>query len=88
MSIIAWVTLGLVAGYVASRYISRDGEGVLPYLVIGVIGAALGGYVFDKVGVGQATSFLSMWSLLTSLAGAVVLLVAHHAIRKRLSRSG
>jgi uncharacterized membrane protein YeaQ/YmgE (transglycosylase-associated protein family) len=87
MSIIAWVTLGLVAGFIASRYISRDGEGVVPYLIIGVIGAALGGYAFETLGAGPTTGFLDRWGLLTSLAGAAVLLLAHHAIRKFQSRT-
>lgn len=88
MTIIGWVLSGLVAGFIASKFLGRNGERVLPYLVVGVIGAAIGGYVFDMVDTAQPTGFVNMSSVFMSLGGAVALLVAHHTIRGRLFKSG
>ena len=87
MSIIAVVLLGLVAGLLASRYFMADGEGLLARLIVGVVGATISGYAFDLIGPDRTTSFIDIWGMLMALTGAVGLLVAHHVIRKRQSRS-
>jgi len=78
MSIIAWLVLGLVSGFIGSKIVSRRGAGILGDIVIGVIGAFIGGAIFSFFGAGGVTG-LNLWSLLVSVAGSVVLLAAYYA---------
>jgi uncharacterized membrane protein YeaQ/YmgE (transglycosylase-associated protein family) len=50
MSIVAWVLLGLIAGFVGSKLVNKTGEGVLLDIVLGIVGAIVGGYVFSMFG--------------------------------------
>ena len=84
MSIIAWIVLGLVAGFIASKIVNKSGEGVVLDIVLGVVGALVGGFLFNLVGAAGVTGF-NIWSILVAVAGAVVLLLAYHAIAGRRS---
>jgi uncharacterized membrane protein YeaQ/YmgE (transglycosylase-associated protein family) len=84
MSIVAWIVFGLIAGFVASKIVNRAGEGPLLDIVLGVVGAVVGGLLFNLVGVAGVTGF-NVWSLLVAILGAVVLLTAYHAIAGRRS---
>jgi uncharacterized membrane protein YeaQ/YmgE (transglycosylase-associated protein family) len=84
MGIIAWIVLGLVAGFIASKIVNRTGEGPLLDIVLGVVGALVGGFLFNIVGATGVTGF-NLWSILVAVAGAVVLLLAYHAIAGRRS---
>ena len=84
MGIIAWIVLGLVAGFIASKIVNRSGEGPLLDIVLGVVGALVGGFLFNIVGAAGVTGF-NLWSILVAVAGAVVLLLAYHAIAGRRS---
>lgn len=81
MSILAWVILGIVAGFIASKVVNRQGEGLLLDLVLGIIGAVVGGWILSYFG--QAgVSGLNIYSLVVAVFGAVVVLVVYHAIRR------
>ena len=80
MSFIAWILLGLLAGFLGSKIVNRRGEGVLLDMVLGIIGAVLGGFLFQRAGVKGITG-LNLWSILVATTGAIVLLVGYHAIR-------
>jgi uncharacterized membrane protein YeaQ/YmgE (transglycosylase-associated protein family) len=80
MSVIAWIVLGLIAGFIASKIVNRHGEGVFLDIVLGVVGAVIGGWVFGLVGLGGVTG-LNVWSLLVAIAGSILVLLAYHAIR-------
>jgi uncharacterized membrane protein YeaQ/YmgE (transglycosylase-associated protein family) len=80
MSILAWVALGLVAGFIGSKLVNRTGEGIFLDIVLGVVGAVVGGWVFHFFGAAGVTG-LDLHSLLVAVAGAVLVLVAYHAIR-------
>ena len=82
MSIVAWIVLGLVSGYIASRIVNNQGEGTLIDIVLGVVGAVVGGFLFNLVGVGGVTGF-NIWSMFVAVVGAVVVLLAKHAITGR-----
>jgi uncharacterized membrane protein YeaQ/YmgE (transglycosylase-associated protein family) len=84
MGIIAWIVLGLIAGFIASKIVNRSGEGPLLDIVLGVVGALVGGFLFNLVGAAGVTGF-NIWSILVAVAGAVVLLLAYHAIADRRS---
>jgi uncharacterized membrane protein YeaQ/YmgE (transglycosylase-associated protein family) len=82
MSIIAWIVFGLIAGFIASKLVNKRGEGTLIDIVLGVVGAVVGGLIFNLVGAAGVTGF-NVWSLFVAVMGSVVLLVAYHAITGR-----
>lgn len=84
MSILAWIVLGLIAGFVASKIINKRGEGLLLDIILGVIGAVVGGWLFHAFGAAGVTG-LNLYSLLVAVVGAVVVLVIYHALRGRKS---
>jgi uncharacterized membrane protein YeaQ/YmgE (transglycosylase-associated protein family) len=79
MSILAWLILGLIAGFIASKIVNKSGEGVVLDIVLGIVGAFVGGFLFSFVGAEPITGF-NIYSLIVAVIGAVVLLVAYHAI--------
>ena len=79
MSIIAWVVLGLIAGFFASKIVNKTGEGMFLDIVLGVIGAVVGGFLFRLVGATGVDGF-NIWSMFVAVIGAVVVLVVKHAI--------
>jgi uncharacterized membrane protein YeaQ/YmgE (transglycosylase-associated protein family) len=81
LSILAWIVLGLIAGFVGSKIVNKTGEGVVPDIVLGVIGAVVGGYLFNMFGASGVTG-LNIYSLFVAVIGAVVVLVIYHAIRR------
>jgi uncharacterized membrane protein YeaQ/YmgE (transglycosylase-associated protein family) len=81
VSIIAWIVLGLIAGFIASKIVNKSGEGALLDIVLGVVGAIVGGWLFSFFGMAGVTG-LNIYSLLVAVIGAVVLLVVYHAIRR------
>lgn len=81
MSIIAWIILGLIAGFIASKIVNRHGEGVFLDVVIGIVGAVIGGWIMSAVG-GQGVTGFNIYSILVAIGGAVVLLLIAHAVRR------
>ena len=73
MSVLAWVVLGLIAGFVASNIFTRSGQGLLLDLVLGVVGAVVGGYLFSAFGATGITGF-NLYSILAAIVGAIVVL--------------
>jgi uncharacterized membrane protein YeaQ/YmgE (transglycosylase-associated protein family) len=65
MSIVAWIVLGLIAGFID--------------IVLGIVGAVVGGFLFNVIGAAGVTG-LNVWSLLVAVIGSIVVLVAYHAI--------
>ena len=82
MSIIAWIVLGLVAGFIGSKIVNRTGEGLLLDIVLGIVGAVVGGFVFSAVGAAGVTG-LNIYSLVVAVVGAVIVLLAYHALFAR-----
>ena len=81
MGIIAWIILGGVAGFIASKIVNKAGEGVLIDIVLGIVGAVVGGFVFRQFGAAGVTGF-NLYSLCVAIIGAIVFLVIYHAIRR------
>jgi uncharacterized membrane protein YeaQ/YmgE (transglycosylase-associated protein family) len=81
MSILAWVVLGLIAGFIGSKIVNKSGEGVLLDVLLGIVGAVLGGWLFNRFGAAGVTG-LNLYSLLVAVVGSVVFLVIYHAIRR------
>jgi uncharacterized membrane protein YeaQ/YmgE (transglycosylase-associated protein family) len=82
MSIIAWIILGLIAGFIASKLVNHSGEGALLDIVLGVVGAFVGGFLFNMLGAGGVNGF-NIWSLFVAVIGAVVMLGIKHAVTGR-----
>jgi uncharacterized membrane protein YeaQ/YmgE (transglycosylase-associated protein family) len=82
MSILAWIILGLIAGFLGSKIVNKTGEGVLMDIVLGVIGAVVGGWLFNRFGATGVTG-LNVGSLVVATIGAVIVLVVYHALTGR-----
>ena len=83
MSIIAWLVVGLLAGWIASMVVNRGrGEGLIMDIVLGVIGAIVGGFLFRYFGHTGVTG-INLYSILVAVVGAIVVLVIYHAVTRR-----
>jgi len=81
MSFLAWIVLGLVAGFIASKIVNKQGEGSLLDIVLGVVGAVVGGWLFGLLGMG-GVSGVNLYSLLVAVVGAIVVLFTYHLFRR------
>lgn len=82
MSIIAWLILGLIAGFIGSKIVNQTGQGVVLDIVLGVVGAFVGGFLFSLIGAAPVTGF-NIYSLIVAVIGSIVVLVIYHAIAGR-----
>lgn len=81
MGWIAWIVLGLVAGFIGSKIVNKSGDGLVLDILLGIIGAVVGGWLFSMFGAHGVTG-LNIYSLIVAVIGAVVVLVVYHAIRR------
>jgi uncharacterized membrane protein YeaQ/YmgE (transglycosylase-associated protein family) len=82
MSVLGWVLLGLIAGFIGSKIVNRSGQGFLLDIVLGIVGAVLGGFLFSAIGATGITGF-NLYSMFVAIVGAVAVLWAYHAISGR-----
>jgi len=81
MSVIGWIILGLIAGFIASKIVNKEGRGFILDIVLGVVGAIVGGWLFGVIGHVGITGF-NLYSMFVAVIGSVVVLVVYHAIRR------
>ena len=81
MSILAWIVLGLIAGFIGSKIVNKSGEGMILDIILGIVGAVVGGFLFNQFGASGVTG-LNLYSLLVAVVGSVLFLVIYHAIRR------
>ena len=81
MSFLAWILLGLLAGFIASKIVNKRGEGLFLDIVLGIVGAVVGGWLFGLLGA-SGVGGVNLYSLLVAVVGAIVVLLAYHAIRR------
>jgi uncharacterized membrane protein YeaQ/YmgE (transglycosylase-associated protein family) len=81
MSFLAWIVLGLLAGFIGSKLVNRRGEGMILDIFLGIVGAIVGGWLFNRFGAVGVTG-LNLYSLLVAVVGAVVVLLIYHAVRR------
>lgn len=86
MSFIAWIVLGLIAGFIASKIVNRTGEGLIRDILLGIVGAVLGGWLFRTFGM-PGVNGLNLYSLIVAVVGAIVFLVVYHLLFARRPRS-
>jgi uncharacterized membrane protein YeaQ/YmgE (transglycosylase-associated protein family) len=82
MSFIAWLVVGLVAGWLGSMVVNRRGDGLIIDILLGVVGAFVGGFLFQHFGHSGVTG-INLYSIFVAAVGAVIVLVVYHAITRR-----
>jgi uncharacterized membrane protein YeaQ/YmgE (transglycosylase-associated protein family) len=82
MSIIAWLVVGLVAGWIGSMIVNRGGEGPLLDIVLGIVGAFVGGFLFNMLG-HTGVNGINLYSIFVAVVGSIVVLVIYHALFRR-----
>ena len=85
MSVLAWIVLGLISGFIASKIVNEVGEGALTDIVLGIFGAIVGGWLFSIIGQSPVTG-LNLSSVFVSVVGAIVVLLVYHALRPHRPR--
>jgi uncharacterized membrane protein YeaQ/YmgE (transglycosylase-associated protein family) len=82
MSVLGWIVLGLIAGFIGSKIVNREGQGFLLDIVLGIIGAVIGGFLFSALGATGITGF-NLYSMFVAVVGAIVVLWCYHAFSGR-----
>ena len=82
MSIVSWIILGLIAGFVGSKIVNRQGQGFWLDIALGIIGAIVGGFLFEFFG-GTGITGLNIWSMIVAIVGSVVVLWVYNALMAR-----
>jgi uncharacterized membrane protein YeaQ/YmgE (transglycosylase-associated protein family) len=82
MSIIGWIILGLIAGYIGSRIVDKEGKGLWLNLALGIVGAIVGGLIFSALGFSGVTG-VDLYSMIVAIIGSVVVLWVYHATAGR-----
>jgi uncharacterized membrane protein YeaQ/YmgE (transglycosylase-associated protein family) len=82
VNILLWVILGAAAGWIASMIMGSDAQmGAIANIIVGILGAVVGGFLFNLVGLAGDTGF-NLWTLLVAIVGAVVLLFVVGLVRR------
>jgi len=82
VSVLAWIILGLIAGFIGSKIVNKRGEGLILDIVLGIAGAIVGGWLFSLVGAAGVTG-LNFYSIFVAIIGSVVVLFVYHAVVRR-----
>ena len=77
--ILAWIVVGLLGGYLASRVVNKTGEGTLRDILLGIVGGVIGGIIFRALG-GHGVTGINIWSVVVAFVGGVLVLVIYHAV--------
>ncbi len=79
MTILTWIILGLVAGWVASRLVGSGGYGLVGDIVVGILGAVVGGWLGSRL-LGLDVTGFNVTSVVLSVVGAIVVIVLFRAL--------
>jgi uncharacterized membrane protein YeaQ/YmgE (transglycosylase-associated protein family) len=82
MSLAAWIVLGLIAGFIGSKLVDRSGRGIFGDILLGVVGAMAGGFLFHLFGSTGVTG-VNPWSMLVAVVGSVVVLAMYNTLFRR-----
>jgi uncharacterized membrane protein YeaQ/YmgE (transglycosylase-associated protein family) len=82
MSILGWVLLGIIAGFIGSKIVDSQGQGLLLNMVLGIVGAIVGGFLFNLFGASGITGF-DIYSMIVAVVGSVLVLWIYHALMGR-----
>lgn len=84
MSVVGWIILGLVAGFIGSKIVNKSGQGMVMDIVLGIVGAIVGGMLFSVFGAAGVTGF-NIYSLIVAVIGSIVVLWIYHIVTGRRS---
>jgi uncharacterized membrane protein YeaQ/YmgE (transglycosylase-associated protein family) len=79
MGIVSWIVLGLIAGFIGSQIVGRQGQGFWLDIALGIVGALVGGFLFSLFGASGVTG-LNIYSMIVAVVGAVVVLLIYNAV--------
>jgi len=82
MGFLSWIILGLIAGFIGSKIVNKRGEGLFLDIILGIIGAVVGGWLVGFLGYG-GVSGINLYSIVVSVIGAIVVLMIYHAVMRR-----
>jgi uncharacterized membrane protein YeaQ/YmgE (transglycosylase-associated protein family) len=74
MGVFSWIILGLIAGFIASKILDRTGSGLIIDLMLGMVGAAVGGFIFSGLFGMSGVTGVNIWSIIVSVIGAIIVL--------------
>ena len=83
MGIIAWILLGLIAGFIASKIVNKSGEGLVLDIILGIVGAFVGGFIFTRFFDSAGVTGFNLYSLFVAVIGAIVVLLIYHLVFRR-----
>ena len=83
MSVIAWLVLGLISGFIASKVVNKSGEGLILDIVLGVVGAIVGGFLATRLFGESDVNGLNLYSIFVSVIGAIIVLLLYHLVVRR-----
>ena len=84
MGIFSWIILGLIAGFIGSKIVDKQGQGFWLNIALGIIGALVGGFLFSFFGSSGVTG-VNLWSMIVAIVGSVVVLLIYNAVTGRRS---
>ena len=79
MSMVSWIILGLIAGFVGAKIVNREGQGFWLDIALGIVGAVVGGFLFSLFGASGVTG-LNIYSMIVAVVGSVVVLLLYNAV--------
>ncbi|HWW46973.1 MAG TPA: GlsB/YeaQ/YmgE family stress response membrane protein [Xanthobacteraceae bacterium] len=82
MGIFSWIILGLIAGFIGSKIVDKQGQGLWLNIVLGIVGALVGGFIFSFFGASGVTG-LNLWSMIVAIIGSIVVLLIYNAATNR-----
>ena len=82
MGIFSWIILGLIAGFIGSKLVEQQGQGFWLNIALGIVGALVGGFLFDLFGASGVTG-LNIYSMIVAVLGSVVVLLIYNALTGR-----
>ena len=86
MGIVSWIILGLIAGFIGSKIVDKQGQGLWLNIALGIVGALVGGFLFDLFGATGVTG-LNLYSMIVAVVGAIVVLLIYNAVTGSRSRA-
>ncbi|HEY2529186.1 MAG TPA: GlsB/YeaQ/YmgE family stress response membrane protein [Xanthobacteraceae bacterium] len=83
MSVIGWIILGLIAGWIASKIVGGEGQGFFLDMALGIIGALVGGFLYAWIMGGPGITGVNLGSIIVAILGSIIVLWVYHAVTGR-----
>ena len=83
MSIIGWIILGLIAGWIANKIVEGSSQGFFLNIALGIVGALVGGFLYAQLLGGEGVTGVNIGSIIVSIIGAIIVLWVYNAVAGR-----